>query len=86
MDILGKHKKRRIIDLELALANVKRENAELKEALDREKKMACGEKVPGTYCAGCTHGIAIVYNSYPFGTGITYECALMCKCKDFVKK
>lgn len=86
MDIFGRRKRQRITELEFALRNVKSENVSLKEALDREKKMACGEKVPGAYCAGCKHGIAIAYNSYPFGSGITYECALMCKCKDFVKK
>lgn len=86
MDIFGRSKKQRIMELEFALKNVKSECASLKEALDREKKMACGEKVPGAYCAGCKHGIARVHNSYPFGPEITYECALMCKCKDFAKK
>lgn len=86
MDIFGRRKKQRITDLEFALKNVKRENASLKEQLNLEKKKACGEKVPGTYCAGCVHGISRVHNSYPFGPEITYECALMCKCKDFVRK
>lgn len=60
MDIFGRHKNQRITDLELELAleNVKSENASLKEALDREKKMACSEKVHGAYCAGCKYGIA----------------------------
>lgn len=51
-----------------------------KEMLELKAKLS-GERVCGSYCSRCKHGIK---NTNPFAT--YWTCDLECKCKDFAEK
>lgn len=86
MDIFGKRKKRRITDLELVVANLKREKEELKRLLELEEEKSRGEHIPGAYCEQCVNGLKITQNPFVQSCGPNYTCRLNCKCKDFAKR